>query len=94
MKEIIYTVCEAGSDGRGPVRCAYAAHTEAERDAFYAASPGRDYQFTRDLVVDMEQEAHEAWAMLSPIQKLALLSTSCPMWQMDYVLKDVGEPKC
>ena len=90
MKHIVYKVCEAGSDGRGPISDVFVSLSEKERDRWLEASPDKCYCFTREEIVNLDQEAHELWGRIAPVQRLALLRTDCPMWQPDYIEKKVG----
>lgn len=90
MKQIVYLAMCSTIDGVGNPSQAFASLVESERDSFIESSKNKPWLYPQDMVADLDKVAIDLWERLLPIEQLAMIRTSCPMWQLDYGLNKIG----
>ncbi len=72
MKSIVYIAFDNGVDGRGPESIRFASLVEAERDAFIANSPNKNWLTAGERIYQLTEVAQTAWKRLDGVERLAL----------------------
>jgi len=70
--KIAYILIDHGMDGREPETIVFAAYTAEARDAWYDASPNRNYYSKEKRIIEVEKEYDKAMRTLYGIERLVL----------------------
>lgn len=86
MKSIVYIAIDNGIDGRDKETIRFASLVEAERDAFIANSPNKNWLTAGERIYQLDKVAETAWNRLDGVERLALQRqrASHGSWVEDY----------
>ncbi len=76
MKQAIFLVTHNGCDGKARESIVFASVDEHEREAWFDASPNKNFYRKVDRVIDLEAAAKEARKKLNGLDVLALRHNS------------------